>query len=124
MLTASEKAAAERWLGSMTDAQVQAVEDRLPALGHVAVVAFEALSTAYADMVRKPGELRLEGDMRINWSGTKKDLLGWMGSCLEHIAAQGWNLNNEACELVAGGRAQLGEKRVSATKYRSLNPRP
>lgn len=123
-LPSSDRARAERWLGELNDAQALAVEQRMVDLVRPAVVAYEALSIALSGMVQAPKEIRLEGDARITWRGSTSDLRIHLRGLYDFICSQGWTLNAEATEVMSGTPFTEDLKVVTATKYKTANPRP
>lgn len=123
-LSADNRRAIEFWTGPLSDDDVALAIERIITLGHPTVVAYEFLRVRLGAMMGNPDELRIEGDARVRWVETKKQLNQHAQDCLVSIGQLDVKLNTAAEALVAPGLASMGGRRISAVRYYAPNPRP
>lgn len=121
-LTTDNRRAIERWAGPIQAEDMATLGDRMETLGDPLVVAYEILSIRYAEMLMSPDELRIEGDARVRWVESKKQLKAQMGSLL--AALRTMDLNTAAEALLAPELASAGGSIITARTYTAHNPRP
>lgn len=125
-LSADDKAQIEVWVGTLSTEEDTAAGARLLVLGHALVVAYEILRVRHADAIGQPNEVRVEGDLRINWKGVADQIAVQMSALGEYICGLDppLALNTEAKAVMATSSASIGARAMRARKYVSPNRRP
>lgn len=120
-LTDAQRDRVEMWTGPLDLDDHSRIEDGIERYSHPELAALWWLQRKLSEMIQQPRELRLEGDMRVNWSGSVEEMRRQITRLHHFIVSQALPLNREAERLLASTEAT---DVVTATKYTSLNPRP
>lgn len=128
-LTFDQTKEAERWLGTVESDESDDLEARITTFGGVVIVAsYELLVTRYAELLRSPDELRLEGDARARWVESKKKMEDQLARCLDQIrwlyANARISLNTAAKDLLGPELTKGRGSLITTGVYTSPNPRP
>lgn len=123
-LSVENQAVIEAWCGSIDPAEMESVEQRFGRLQSGLLVSLEVLMGRYAEILREPMRMRLDGDVTWETDRNAAALLRQI-SALANLVQVRETLNSAGDALVASAKA-LGEpgKVVRAVTYDYVNVRP